>query len=145
MNDDAKLEQQIDTLTRSNDDLIHFAHFAAHELQAPLRAVTGFLSLLQDKHASELSPEAANWLNEAMGATERMSLLIHALLTMSRIESQEVIFNIISTQRCLDDAIRNLQTEIEAKNAQITVGQLPDIRANETLLTLLFQNCYRTV
>ncbi len=140
MNETAKLEQEIDRLTRSNDDLAQFAYLAAHELQEPLRAMTGFLSLLQKQHSTDFSAEAIEWLREAVSAADRMSLLVHALLTMSRIESQEVIFGSASTQKCVQDAISNMRTEIEKTKAEVSISELPQVRGNEILLTLLIQN-----
>ncbi len=140
MNETGKLEQRIDRLTRSNDDLAHFAYLAAHDLQEPLRAITGFLSLIQNKHGAELPGEAIEWLNEAMCASERMSILIQALLTLSRVESQDVIFEVINSRDCVDDAVSNLRTQIDTKCAEIRMSDLPTIRGNRPLLTLLFQN-----
>ncbi len=140
MGETGKLDQRIDRLMRSNDDLAHFAYLAAHDLQEPLRAITGFLFLLQNKHGRELSAEARDWLNEATSAAERMSILIQALLTLSRVESQDVIFEVISIRECVDDAISNLKTTIDTKSAEITINDLPRIRGNRPLLTLLFQN-----
>jgi light-regulated signal transduction histidine kinase (bacteriophytochrome) len=140
MNETGKLEQRIDRLTRSNDDLAHFAYLAAHDLQEPLRAITGFLSLLQNKHGNELSGEAIDWLNEATSAAERMSVLIQARLTLSRVESQDAVFEVISVRDCIADAISNLKMAIDAKNADITMAELPVITGNRPLLTLLFQN-----
>src|SRR5579885_2668226 len=135
MNETGKLEQRIDRLTRSNDDLAHFAYLAAHDLQEPLRAITGFLSLIQNKHGAELPGEAIEWLNEAMCASERMSILIQALLTLSRVESQDVIFEVINSRDCVDDAVSNLRTQIDTKCAEIRMSDLPTIRGNRPLLT----------
>lgn len=140
MNETGKLEQRIDRLTRSNDDLAHFAYLAAHDLQEPLRAITGFLSLIQNKHGEELSGEALDWLNEATRAAERMSILIEALLVLSRVEFQNVVFEIMNSRDSIDDAVSNLKTQIDTKCAEITMSDLPIIRGNRPLLALLFQN-----
>ncbi|HEY9757626.1 MAG TPA: ATP-binding protein [Oculatellaceae cyanobacterium] len=140
MGDDQQLNNQIDQLARSNDDLSQFAYLAAHDLQEPLRAITGFLSLLKERHKAELSPEATDLLTEALSAADRMCLLTQALLTLSRVESQEIVFEMINSRHCVDDALSNLKTAIEAKDADIIIGDLPVIRGNPTLLTMVFQN-----
>jgi light-regulated signal transduction histidine kinase (bacteriophytochrome) len=140
MNDNQQLGEQIDRLTTSNDDLTQFAYLAAHDLREPLRAITGFLTLLKDEHGAELSPEAGELLAQAANAADRMCTLIQALLTLSRVESQEVVFDMVDSHSCVDDALHNLKVEIERKNAVIKVYDLPLIRGNETLITLVFQN-----
>lgn len=140
MNENDRLNEQIDRLTTSNDDLTQFAYLAAHDLQEPLRSITGFLMLIKDRHGAELSPEAGDLLAQAANAAERMCRLIQALLSLSRVESQEVVFDMVDSRLCVDHALRNLKTEIERKNAEVRVSELPIVRGNETLIALVFQN-----
>ncbi|MBX9721356.1 MAG: hypothetical protein K2X81_08180 [Candidatus Obscuribacterales bacterium] len=134
------LNQQIDRLTQSNDDLYQFAYLAAHELQAPLRAMEGFLQLLRDRYGAQLPDDASALLQEAFNGSERMRSLIQALLTLSRVESQDVQFEPVEARLALDDALKNLKPAIEEKNAQINIGPLPAVAASRPLLMLLFQN-----
>jgi light-regulated signal transduction histidine kinase (bacteriophytochrome) len=140
MNQEDRLNEQIDRLTTSNDDLTQFAYLAAHDLQEPLRSIAGFLTLIQDRHGAELSPEAGDLLAQAADAAERMRRLIQALLSLSRVESQEVVFDMVDSQFCVNDALRNLKTEIERKHAEVRFSELPMVRGNQTLLSMVFQN-----
>lgn len=135
-----RLDKQIERLTRSNDDLYQFAYLAAHELQAPLVTVDGFLSLLQDKYGCQLPVEANVWIDETLSAAGRMRTVIHALLTLSRVDSQDLAFEPTDCRVALEDAIKNLKPIIKERNACIEVGELPELKAEPTLLMLLFQN-----
>jgi light-regulated signal transduction histidine kinase (bacteriophytochrome) len=134
------VNEQLELLTQSNDDLSQFAYLAAHELQEPLRAITGFLNLLDKRHSIELSDEAREFLGEAVSAAERMNTLIRALLRLSEVESQDVVFDLIDVNECLDDALQNLRCDIEAKRAIVRRDKLPEVPGEKTLLTLVFQN-----
>lgn len=135
-----RLNTQIDRLTKSNDDLYQFAYLAAHELQAPLRAMEGFLILLQDQYGEHLPDDAHALLQEAFSGTERMRSLIQALLTLSKVESQEIQYDLLDIRLAVDDALQNLKPVIKEKNAQIILDKLPVAPANRSLLMILFQN-----
>lgn len=132
--------ERIDRLTRSNDDLYQFAYLAAHELQAPLVTIDGFLSLLHGKYGSQLPEEANLWVGETVAAAGRMRSVIHALLTLSRVDSQEIIFEPTDSRAALEEALKSLKPIIEERNALIEIGDLPELKAEPTLLMLLFQN-----
>lgn len=135
-----RLNKRIERLTRSNDDLYQFAYLAAHELQAPLVTIDGFLSLIESKYGTDLPDEGKLWLKETLAASARMRSVIHALLTLSRVDSQDIEFESIDSRSALEDALKNLQPIIIEKNARIEIGPLPELNANPTLLMLLFQN-----
>ncbi len=134
------MNERIERLTRSNDDLYQFAFLAAHELQAPLVTIDGFLSLLQGKYASQLPEDANLWLEETVAAAGRMRSVIHALLTLSRVDSQEIMFEPTDSRAALEDALKSLKPVIEERSARIEIGDLPEVKAEPTLLMLLFQN-----
>lgn len=135
-----RLNSQIDRLSKSNDDLYQFAYLAAHELQAPLRAMEGFLILLRDQYSENLPDDAHALLQEAFNGSERMRSLIQALLTLSRVESQEVQYDLLDISLAVDDALQNLKPVIAEKNARIILDKLPTVPAHRPLLMLLIQN-----
>ncbi len=134
------LNEHIERLTRSNDDLYQFACLAAHELQAPLVTIDGFVSLLQSNYGPQMPDEANLWLDETARAAGRMRTVVRALLTFSRVDSQDLAFEPIDCRAALDNALRNLQPVIKERNARIEVEELPQLNAEPTLLMLLFQN-----
>jgi light-regulated signal transduction histidine kinase (bacteriophytochrome) len=143
-NDDAdpeQLREEIVRLKRSNEDLYRFAYMAAHELQEPLRAIDSFTKLFNDKYGAGLSVEANEWLGETMAGSVRMRNLIKALLTLSLVDSQTIEFDYVDCNDVLKAAIIDLKPSIDAKNVAIEIeSELPRLKANETLLALLFRN-----
>lgn len=137
---EAESDRLLERLQRSNDDLYQFAYLAAHEMQEPLRAVSAFLSLIEKKYGSQLPQEAGEWLQEAIDGSERMSRLIRSLLTLSRVESQDVKFTQVGIADCVSQAIANLQVLIDERNAQLEIASLPTLAAEPDLVVLLFQN-----
>jgi light-regulated signal transduction histidine kinase (bacteriophytochrome) len=69
-----------------------------------------------------------------------MKALINDLLAYSRVKTSEQNFVQFETQTALEQAITNLQVQINETGAEITCGSLPGIMGNEAQFVQLFQN-----
>ncbi len=127
-------------LGRSNKDLEQFAYVASHDLQEPLRMVTGFVQLLQQNYGGRLDADADKYIGYAVDGAKRMRSLIDDLLTYSRAGSRGQTLAPTDVGAALRQALANLRTGIEETAAEITCGELPTIPADHVQLVQLFQN-----
>ncbi len=134
------LQQTVEELKRSNEDLAQFAYVASHDLQEPLRQVTGFMGLLRDRYKGKLDEKADEYIHYAVDGASRMSHLITDLLTYSRIVVSSKQPGVISCQKALDLALANLGAAISESGARVTHDTLPTVVADNTLIVQLFQN-----
>ena len=134
------LRETADDLGRSNNDLEQFAYVASHDLQEPLRMVTGFVQLLQRQYGGRLDAEADKFIQYAVDGAKRMQVLIEDLLAYSRggARGRELIAT--DAGALLRRALGNLAATIDETAAEITHGELPAVRADGTQLAQLFQN-----
>jgi light-regulated signal transduction histidine kinase (bacteriophytochrome) len=70
----------------------------------------------------------------------RMQTLIRDLLAFSRVETHAHDFETVDTHSALGAAIVNLKTMIDETGALVTSSDLPQVLADETQLTQMFQN-----
>lgn len=134
------LEQYSRDLKRSNEELQQFAYIASHDLQEPLRMVTSYLQLIEERYKDQLDQDAHDFINFAVDGAMRMKALIKDLLAYSRVQSQVIEFEQLNAGEALTEAIDNLQLTIEENNATILVDQLPTIYGDQHQIIQLFQN-----
>ena len=127
-------------LQRSNLDLEQFAYVASHDLQEPLRMVTGFLGLLRDNYKAQLDEKARGYLTFAVDGATRMSAMITDLLAYSRASSSGINLAPLDLQSVLDAVKANLRASIEESHAVITADPLPTVMADAAQMRQLFQN-----
>jgi len=127
-------------LRRANEELLQFASMAAHELQAPVRAMERYTQLLKEDYAAKLGPEGGELADVIGVSARRMCLLIEDLLALSRLDSRERRTETASAEALLERALESLQSEIQESSAQVTRSPLPEIEAEPSLIVQLFQN-----
>jgi PAS domain S-box-containing protein len=134
------LRDQAEELTAINRDLEQFAYIASHDLQEPLRAVAGFVTLLKQRYRGKLDEKADGYINSAVEGVSRMQALINGLLEYSRVGTRGDVPEPFSAEDALKEALENLQTLIQESGATITSDPLPRVRADGVQLTHVFQN-----
>jgi PAS domain S-box-containing protein len=135
-----ELQQLTGRLARSNQELKEFAYIASHDLQEPLRVVTGFLDLLKRRYRGQLDSQADEFIDYAVNGASRMHNLIRDLLSYSRVGAIGVTYKAVVIEKIVDQAIANLQMSIDESGTRITRTPLPVVSGDEMLLLQLFQN-----
>jgi len=135
-----EIQRAVAELGRSNRDLEQFAYVASHDLQEPLRAVSGYLGLLQNRHSGQLDAKALEYIAGATGGAQRMQSLITDLLAFARIGTAGREFEVVDLNALLDSALDGLCVSIQETDAVITRDPLPKLRVDATQIVQLFQN-----
>jgi PAS domain S-box-containing protein len=127
---------------RSNEDLQHFAFAISHDLQEPLRMVSGFAGVLARRLGDQLTPDIADYVEYITDNTTRMQQMISDLLMYSRVTHGDGTdaSQCAQSQPALDWAVGNLTRAIEESGAVIVCSALPAVAVDFGRVTQLFQN-----
>jgi signal transduction histidine kinase/CheY-like chemotaxis protein len=136
----SELERRAAQLERSNKELEVYAHVASHDLQEPLRSISGFCELLRDRYRGQFDEQADRWLDKVIRGSGRMKTMIQDMLTYSQVQSGGQRFCPTDLARVFDEAVENLSQPIRESQAQVTHDELPTIFCDPTQMVLLFQN-----
>lgn len=134
------LQTAMDALERSNTDLQQFAYVASHDLQEPLRAVSGYCQLLGARLGDHVDADVQTFLGHATEGAKRMQVLINSLLEYSRVETYGKEFDLVELREIVNESVDNLEVAIAENDARIEISHLPQVRGDRGQLVRLFQN-----
>ncbi len=134
------LRKSLTEQKRAAAELEQFAYITSHDLQAPLRNISGFSRLLAQRYKSKLDGDALEFLEFIEQGTRQMQTLINDLLALSRVGRTDSPFEKKPLGGTLDKARKALESEFERSGATLLADNLPEITADHSLLQQLFQN-----
>ena len=111
--------EHLKELDKLKDD---FLSMAAHELNTPLAAITGYLSMILDEHiGGEVNPKIQKYLENMFISSKRLSLLIKDMLNVSRIESGRIhlIFSDTPIESVIEQAIAEIGSKAKERNQSL--------------------------
>jgi len=129
-----------DELSRSNRELEEFAFVASHDLQEPLRKIQAFSDRLESMFKNELGEKGIDYISRMKNAAQRMSTLINDLLEFSRVTTRGKDFVDTDLDRVLKEILGDLEIVITESQAQISVRNMPVIKADPSQMQQLFLN-----
>jgi signal transduction histidine kinase len=121
-----------------NEELDQFAYVASHDLQEPLRKIMVFSDkILLNK---QQDPETEKYFNKIINSSRRMQTLINDLLSFSRHSLSPSDFKKTDLNVLVNEALSELEIEIEKSNALVRFNNLPVVWAIPNLMQQLFYN-----
>ncbi|WP_265235194.1 PAS domain S-box protein [Lyngbya sp. CCAP 1446/10] len=144
------LSQRTEQLEAANQELESFGYSVSHDLRAPLRHISGFVNALKQRlESTEVlnDPKIVHYIEIIEDSSQKMSLLIDGLLDLSRVGRTELINIPIDLARLVQTAIklskpRTVAEPVETPDSKVefTVGDLPGVMGDPTLLQQVFSN-----
>lgn len=134
------LKDNIENLNRSNKELEQYAYVASHDLQEPLRKIRTFGDRLQQKYGKLLPSDGQDMLQRIDNSSQKMTLLIDDLLSLSRLLSVKPEFKLVDLKKALKEVLSTYNDDLKGEGTEIGIGKLPSITAAEGQITQLFQN-----
>ena len=135
-----RVRERTAQLEAANRELEAFSYSVSHDLNAPLRHITGFARLLRDDLGPNLRGDGEHSLNQIEDAARQMRRLIEDLLQFSRASRTEWHQTIVPLTPLVQSVIDDLRVDAQSRNVSWKKGVLPEVPADPALLRQVFAN-----
>jgi len=137
---EARVAERTAELTAANQELETFAYAVSHDLRAPLRAMSGFSSALQEDHAASLPVEAKVYVEQIVLAGRKMSDLVEGLLTLSRSTRGELRVNRVDVSALAKRHLAELAAAEPARRVSVEVEPDLAVQGDERMISSVLDN-----
>ncbi len=135
---DVTEEQKLENMRRE------FVANVSHELRTPITSIKSYTETLLDG-AVEDCDTTERFLNVINTEADRMTTLVKDLLQLSRLDNQQVSWNMqeVSLKNIVKDIVDRMQLEAERKHQKLesfVIGEIPNIKGDKDRLEQVFVN-----
>jgi PAS domain S-box-containing protein len=139
-----ELEQRVQRRTaqlqEANKELEAFSYSVSHDLRAPLRTIDGFSRILLEDYADEVDEEGKDYLKRVRSASQRMELLIDALLDMSRLTRSEMRRERVDLSALVEGFAEELERAQPERRVEFVIEKGLVVEGDRRLLRVAVEN-----
>jgi PAS domain S-box-containing protein len=133
------LRRNVSQLEVTNKELESFSYSVSHDLRAPLRAINGYATIIQEEYKAHMDDEHKRLLLIIKNNAKKMGVLIDDLLAFSKLGRKEVVKSSINTTDMVKKIIHEFESSCKHK-VNIHMNNLLPIEGDHTLLHQVFVN-----
>jgi PAS domain S-box-containing protein len=123
-----------------NKEMEAFSFSVSHDLRAPLRRINGFAQILMDDYAAKLDQDGKKLCSVIMDNSLKMGFLIDDLLKCAQLSQTDMNQSLINMKKMVNSVYKEITDVKSAQRIKLSVGEISDIRADETLMRQVWIN-----
>jgi signal transduction histidine kinase len=128
-------------LAWANAEIRQFMYFAGHELDEPLRWITGFAKLLVSRYRDAVDQDGRDFMEYILTSATRLNAMTREVLMYSRLlDRTEFEFEPVDLNQLADMVANYFEPEREERGFEFTRDHLPVILGVEGLLEQVFRH-----
>jgi PAS domain S-box-containing protein len=138
---EVKVLERTEELKEANRLLEAFSYSVSHDLQAPLRIISGLVKILKEDYADKIQEDQFDKLTErVIDNALKMKILIDDLLDFSKSEKKELSKSPIDMNKLVHEVLNELTSRELQRKLDITVSALESIQGDSNLIRQVWIN-----
>lgn len=134
----AKLARSTVQWRNVTEEMNQFTYIASHDLREPLRMVSSFMNLLNDRYQLELDEQAKQFIFYAVDGAARMQNLINGIVEFNHIRRSTNTIEFMSVNWIVDAVLEKLSAALAESHAEVTRDEFPRVYADREQLMQVF-------
>ena len=136
----SRTEQAKVLLESANKELEAFSYSVSHDLQAPLRAISGFAEAVSEDYAPQLDDEGKRYLGIIQESSNKMMRLIDDLLSFSRLGRQQMTETDIDITGLAKEVYEELNAQTSNRKIRFIVRDCPAVHGDKAMMRQVLVN-----
>jgi PAS domain S-box-containing protein len=137
------LQKRTEELAAANKSLEAFSYSVSHDLRNPLSIIGNFSDLLLEDYAERLDDEGRDYCKHIKDNVGKMTDIIEDMLTLSRIDRQELKCEDIDLSSLVHEILQELKHQATGRHVQFEVESNIHIQADPRLVHMAIENLLR--
>lgn len=135
-----RVQERTGELREANAGLETFSYSVAHDLRAPLRAISGYGGLLADHHSEQLGEEGRSFVERICKSARRMESLIDDLLRLAHVARSEVQHRPVDLGQLAQEIVGVLREQSPRPGLTVRIASGLKIDGDLGLLRVVLEN-----
>lgn len=128
--------EKLEALKKEIDIL---SHSLSHDLRAPLRAIDGYLNIIEEDYLKQIDPEASRFISLAQSNLKKANALIENILTLSRLATRELKISEVDMNELVSEVAEDLKKAYDFES-KIVINKLHSVKADYSLMSLVLSH-----
>jgi signal transduction histidine kinase len=137
---ETRIKERTRQLEASNAELESFSYSVSHDLRAPLRAIVGFSSILQEDYQAGMDEDAKQYLGNIQRNAVRMGKLIDEILAFSRLHRSAINRQRLDLGKLFEEELEGYKETHKLSKLEYVIDKLPPAEGAPELIRQVVHN-----